>query len=379
MRPLRLTPDGRASPNTYPALTIPAVREIHGVVIKSTRPAGRRAPTAVSAGAANSLVLFTAMVAAVTLSGAGLGMGRGLAAAAGNAASPGRALIGHRAAPAAAPATAAAATPSPALAAAPVSSPELEAALPQLAPGSEATPTPLPLATPGPGFRLRVPIFEYHRVKPPAGETGYVLDLIVPPWLFEGQMQAMAAAGWHTITMAELGDDLRRGIEPAAKSFVVTFDDGYEDGYTDAFPILRRLGFVATYFVIGGRIGDPGQLTVGEMKELVAAGNEIGNHTLTHADLRVLSPENVVNEIYTTCALIATDVGVWPRSFSYPKGLTDTAVTSIVAATPDLETAVIQTGSQPETWPNRLNLPRIRIGPGSYPQYLVYKADRYTQ
>jgi hypothetical protein len=54
-------------------------------------------------------------------------------------------------------------------------------------------------------------------------------------------------------------------------------------------------------------------------------------------------------------------------------------VTGIVAATPGLVTAVVQTGSLPETWANRLSLPRIRVGPGSYPQYLVYKADRYIQ
>jgi peptidoglycan/xylan/chitin deacetylase (PgdA/CDA1 family) len=179
--------------------------------------------------------------------------------------------------------------------------------------------------------------------------------------------------------MGELGHDLRLGVQPPPKSFVVTFDDGYEDGYTYAFPILAQNGFVATYFVIGSRIGDPGQLSVAEMQELVAAGNEIGNHTLSHRDLNPMTPEKIVTEIYTTEALIATAVGVWPESFCYPMGFTNAKVTGVVAATPGLVTAVVQTGSLPETWANRLSLPRIRVGPGSYPQYLVYKADRYIQ
>lgn len=240
-------------------------------------------------------------------------------------------------------------------------------------------PTPLASIAPdaSPAFALHVPIFEYHRVKPYAAETGYSRDLIVPPEIFTAQMDVMAKAGWHTITMGQLGDDLRQGIAPATKSFVVSFDDGYEDGYTYALPILQQYGFVATYFVIGGRIGHPEQLTVGEMRILVAAGNEIGNHTMSHEDLRVSTPVQLKIEIYGCSAAIARAVGVWPQSFSYPVGLTNQAVSDAVATSPGIETAVIQGGSQPETWANRLTLPRIRVGPGSNPQDLVDRASRY--
>jgi peptidoglycan/xylan/chitin deacetylase (PgdA/CDA1 family) len=244
--------------------------------------------------------------------------------------------------------------------------------------GSE--PTPLPsLAAVSPAPTVRVPIFEYHRVKPLAGETGLAIQLIVPPDLFESQMGAMDAAGWHTITMAQLGDDLRLGIQPPPKSFVVTLDDGYEDGSTYAYPILRNHGFVATYFVVGGRIGSPDHLTVAELQALLAAGNEIGNHTQDHVDLRPLTPDRMRNEIYDASAAIAGSIGVWPQSFCYPFGKVNAAVSTVVAAMPGIQTAAIETGSQPETWANRLTLPRIRIGPGSSPQYLVYRADRYLQ
>jgi peptidoglycan/xylan/chitin deacetylase (PgdA/CDA1 family) len=227
-------------------------------------------------------------------------------------------------------------------------------------------------------FTVHVPILEYHRIKPAAGETGYAVDLITPPELFDAQMAAMSTAGWHTITMGELGDDLRQGIQPSARSFVVTFDDGYEDGYTYALPILRRYGFVATYFVIGSRIGSTENLSVEELRALQSAGCEIGNHTLDHVDLVALTAQNQAREIYDNSALIARDIGVWPQSFSYPAGFTDANVMAAVAATPGLETAVVQQSSKPETWANRWQLPRIRVGPGTYPQNLVDKATRYV-
>ena len=330
--------------------------------------------------AANSLVLFTAIVAAVTLAGAGFGESR----AGGSSPSPRQfAVVPATSSPTAAPSVAlpaSAATPT-------IADPPVEpSAQPTCGPGALSScgggsePTPLPsLPSASPATTIHVPIFEYHRVKPPAGETGTAQQLIVPPDLFESQMAAMDAAGWHAMTMGQLGDDLRLGIQPRPKSFVVTLDDGYEDGYTYAFPVLRRHGFVATYFVVGGRIGKPDNLTVTELQALLAAGNEIGNHTADHVDLRPLTPDRMRSEIYDASALIAKSVGVWPQSFCYPFGKVDAAVAAVVVAVPGIETAAIETGSQPETWANRLTLPRIRIGPGSAPQYLVYKADRYLQ
>jgi hypothetical protein len=76
---------------------------------------------------------------------------------------------------------------------------------------------------------------------------------------------------------------------------------------------------------------------------------------------------------------MARDVGVWPQSFAYPIGLTNANVLAVLAATPGLETAVIQEGRGRETWANRWQLPRMRVGSGTYPQDLVDKATEYLQ
>lgn len=358
------------------------MREKLRTVTRLVRPSGLRATDATSVGAANSLVLFMAIVAAVTLAGSGFGESR-----AGSSSPSPSPLEVARAIPSPTPAPSVALPTLTAPATPAGSEPPVEqAARPTCGPGapsscvagSEPTPLPSPPAA-SPATTIEVPIFEYHRVKPPEGETGLALQLIVPPDLFEKQIAAMDAGGWRTMTMGELGDDLRLGIQPRSKSFVVTLDDGYEDGYTYAYPILRHHGFVATYFVVGGRIGSPDHLSAAELQALLAAGNEIGNHTEDHVDLRPLTPERMRSEIYDASAAIARSVGVWPQSFCYPFGKTNAAASVAVAAVPGIETGVIETGSQPETWANRLTLPRIRIGPGSYPLYLVDKADRYLQ
>jgi peptidoglycan/xylan/chitin deacetylase (PgdA/CDA1 family) len=369
---------GRTSPNGRPTFTIPAVREQRPATALRHRLAGSRAIAPIAAAGLAGLLV------AITL-GAGLaGVGPVRYQAVG--AEPSRTPGLHSAA-ASAPASVPPSQPSPSPAASPTFAPQPTGwrrppactALVDVDCRPFVAPTPLPsiTAAAGPAFTLHVPIFEYHRVKPLAGETGYAVDLIVPPDIFTAQMDAMARAGWHTITMGRLGDDLRLGIEPPQKTFVITFDDGYEDGYTYALPILEHYGFVATYFVIGGRIGHAEQLTVAEMRVLVAAGNEIGNHTMSHEDLRVNDAVQLKIEIFGASAVIAQAVGVWPQSFSYPVGLTNATVSAAVAGSPGIETAVIQGGSLPETWANRLTLPRLRVGPGYDPQSLAARAARY--
>jgi len=241
-----------------------------------------------------------------------------------------------------------------------------------------SSPSPFPsMVAAGTPFTTRVPIFEYHRVKPDEGETGFAADLITTPETFRAQMDAMAAAGWTTITLGQLGDDLRLGIRPATNTFVVTFDDGYEDGYLNAFPILRSKGFAATFFVIASRIGSPGNLTTEELRELVAAGDEIGNHSWSHTSLEAKTPQELVGETIGASSVIAADTGVWPKSYSYPMGLRDSAVMDAVAITPGIEIAVVQEETRAQSWRTRLQLPRIRVGPSTYPLELVDRANRY--
>jgi len=244
-------------------------------------------------------------------------------------------------------------------------------------------------------FTLHVPILMYHRIVPLAEAGNSLRGLVVPPETFAAQLHALAGAGWHTITMATLANDLQARVTPPPRTFVITIDDGWSDGYDYAFPIMRALGFVATYFVVTDRIDGAEALSSEELRTLVAAGDEIGDHTMDHVNLTAQSDANLKYEIDTAAARIAEVTGVWPESLAYPSGHADSRVVAAVAACEGLRMAVIEShltvttpgapaasGASPapvttvtfqayETSAARFMVPRIRVSPGTAPATLL--------
>ena len=95
-----------------------------------------------------------------------------------------------------------------------------------------------------------VPVLMYHHVSPePGGVT-------VSPVVFEEQMAYLAKAGYQALAAAEFQSFLAGQYKPAARSILITFDDGYLDNGVYAFPILERLGLRAVIFAVTGWIGD---------------------------------------------------------------------------------------------------------------------------
>jgi peptidoglycan/xylan/chitin deacetylase (PgdA/CDA1 family) len=215
------------------------------------------------------------------------------------------------------------------------------------------------------GFVLHVPILMYHRVLPSSQATTSLPSLVVSPELFAAQLRALHDAGWHTLTMAELLAVLQAGREVPAHTFVITIDDGWDDGYRYALPILEANGFRATFFVVAGRIGtDPGALTPDHVRALSAAGNEIGDHTLDHVEVTHLDPAHLHYEIVAAAARIAQLCGTWPIDFAYPFGRVDAQAIAELQAD-GFGLAVTTHEGTVVDWPNRLALPRLRVGPGT--------------
>jgi peptidoglycan/xylan/chitin deacetylase (PgdA/CDA1 family) len=220
-------------------------------------------------------------------------------------------------------------------------------------------------------FALCVPVLEYHRIVPSAEAGDSLPGLVISPDLFSAQMDALKAAGWHTITLATLGDDLLAGRAPPAKSFVVSIDDGWYDGYTRAFPILKAHGLVATFFVISSRIGANDFLSASDLTSLIAAGDEIGNHTVDHVSLPYLTRANMTSEVNLASDRIAKVTGVRPKSFAYPMGGITTSSMAVVAACPGMEIAVTEQKAIGETNAGRFDVPRLEIGPDVSAQSLL--------
>lgn len=130
--------------------------------------------------------------------------------------------------------------------------------------------------------------------------------------------------GYKTLSLTEAQERARSG-NIDEKYVVLTFDDGYRDFYTEAFPVLRQFGFTATIFVTTGRIGNtPNRvegvdyLTWSDMRTLAASDFEIGSHTVSHPDLRSLGPEEIEYELGSSKETIEDKVGKKVETFSFP-------------------------------------------------------------
>ena len=215
--------------------------------------------------------------------------------------------------------------------------------------------------TPPVGFAIRIPVFMYHRIAPDSEIGRSLPGLVVSPARFTAQMAALHRAGWTTITARELADDLAAGRRPPRHSFVLTFDDGHVDGYTHAFPILRRYGFVGSFYVITNRIGHTGYLTPAQLRTMAAAGMEIASHTMGHVDLTQLSSTSVRSQLSGSARAIRAAVGVRPITLAYPFGKWNRGLAGPLAAT-GYRIAFIEGGTCARvTWSSRFAVARLRV------------------
>jgi peptidoglycan/xylan/chitin deacetylase (PgdA/CDA1 family) len=155
----------------------------------------------------------------------------------------------------------------------------------------------------------------------------------VSPQEFAYQMALLADLGFRAISLREAVSCFAEGDGWPEKAVVLTFDDGYANFFDSAFPVLSRHGFTATVFVVSRHVGlrnnwapPPEGLGARELlgwrqlAELAAAGLEIGSHTLTHPDLRLLPDEEAVKEMIASREEIEDHLGRPVESFAYPFG-----------------------------------------------------------
>lgn len=213
--------------------------------------------------------------------------------------------------------------------------------------------------------RIRVPILMYHYVSPlPDDADDIRVGLTVDPDMFRAQMERLSAEGYKTISLYDLHDALLWGTSLPPQPVILTFDDGYSDHYTAVFPVLRELGFSATFFIITGRqdAGDPAYMTWSQIEEMAAAGMHMEPHTKTHRELRGRDYDFLIYEILGSRESLEAHSGSAARMFSYPAGRYDD-LTLQVADELDIWRAVTtQTGTL-HTTDNRLEVPRLRVNP----------------
>ena len=183
-------------------------------------------------------------------------------------------------------------------------------------------------------FELRVPVLYYHRILcPPADAT--IPSLYECPDQFMAQLSYLKDNGWQAITVDQVADMVANRQCPPPKQFVISIDDGAVDGYDNAAPIMENLGMRGSFFVTSGVPGGlrPGKIDWDQLRDLVARGHAIGNHTETHQNLKVQPPDVIETEIEGAQQIFDDQLGFRPRTFAYPYGrYNDSAIAQVAAS-----------------------------------------------
>jgi peptidoglycan/xylan/chitin deacetylase (PgdA/CDA1 family) len=163
-----------------------------------------------------------------------------------------------------------------------------------------------------------VPILLYHHVAVSPVNSRYY----VRPDRFEDQLKLLHNWEYSPITTSRLVETITRGSLLPPRPILITFDDGNEDNYTTAFPIMQKYGFTGVLYIVADYVDTPGYMTAAQIKEMAAAGWEVGSHSLTHRDL-TQNPDAQRGEIVESRKKLEAMLGVPILTFAYPFGRLD--------------------------------------------------------
>lgn len=187
------------------------------------------------------------------------------------------------------------------------------------------------------------PFIFYHKIDDPPPDArirgGYT-----PPARFAKQMAFLKKQGFVFYTASEMIEYFQEHGSFPSKGLAITFDDGWKDNYTNAFPIMKRFGVKATVFLIPSCIGKVSDnavsegensrehLSLSDVREMSKHGIEFGSHTVQHKLLHQIPEEEIRFEVGESKKQIEELLDQPCKVFAYPGGHFNEAARSLVAA-----------------------------------------------
>ncbi len=185
-----------------------------------------------------------------------------------------------------------------------------------------------------------IPILMYH------GIDACPSVVTIHPDRFRWQMEWLHRYGYKGISLGELVRCMNAGETFPVRSVVLTFDDGYQNLFTEAFPVLLEFGFSATVFLVTGFCDKDNRwqsqpqsiptmrlLTWKQVDEMARFGIEFGSHTVNHPYLDQLPLGALHDEIVLPKAILEDRLGRPVMSFAYPYGRYSPPVKDLVSST----------------------------------------------
>lgn len=192
---------------------------------------------------------------------------------------------------------------------------------------------------------------------------------------FEKQLAWLSKQGFHFSTMTEV---VKASVP--SRTVVITFDDGYEDNYTEAYPLLRKYGARATLYLVAdredgsdwsakkkshhnsGELTREPKLSHDQVREMIESGTiELGAHTLTHANLAALDAAGKQHEITSSKLRLEEEFNTPVNSFAYPFGIWNEDDKSVVAEAGFTSAVTTDQGIDPSPYPDPLAIRRIKV------------------
>ncbi len=180
----------------------------------------------------------------------------------------------------------------------------------------------------------KVVILTYHQVRDfNKKDNIFAKEFITPINIFETQMKYLKENDYSIISFDDLVNNLNKNTPLPENPVIITFDDGYRNQYTNAYPILKKYNLRANFFIYTKAINKnyPIAMSWKDIIDMDKNNMTIGAHTVSHPKLNKITDTKILErEIAGSKKILEDKIGKPVNIFSYPYGLTNATVTKIV-------------------------------------------------
>ena len=200
-----------------------------------------------------------------------------------------------------------------------------------------------------------VAVLMYHAIAPADGARDADPRYTIPRARFAEHLRALAQLSAAIPSMRDvLSDGRSEGLRVA-----ITFDDGHETHYTEAFPQLLEAGACADFFVNPGKVGSAGHASWSQLREMSDAGMSIQSHGYDHTYFTAMTPNALESDLRRSKAAIEDAIGRAVTLLAPPGGRMPARLENLAAALGYDRVA----SSEPGRWtdPGAIVVPRLAI------------------
>lgn len=178
---------------------------------------------------------------------------------------------------------------------------------------------------------MKAPVLLYHKIDAPTPDVK-VRGAFTAPRIFEKQIAFIVRNQINVVTVSTLIEHFNNFGRFPERTIAISFDDGWKDNYTQAFPILQKYGLPATIYLVADCLGrttdqvvptgeEPREhLSAADVRDMVGCGIEFGSHTLSHRWLNELTSDEIDRELVESKKFVEELTQTDCKTIAYPAG-----------------------------------------------------------